>query len=246
MMNEIWKEAVGYEGYYEVSSYGRVKSLRRRVRCGENRHRTIKGKILKPVAGSGNYLYVTINAKPLACKTEAVHRLVAYAFLGDRPDDDYQVNHIDGNKENNRAENLEWVTPKQNSRHAAEMGLMPHGERCATSKLTDEEVVKIRVLVKSGATRSKLKKKHNVSRGTIDAIMQGRAWAHTLPDDYVPPSINISGENNPAAKLTESQIMAIRDEYSTGGVSQQELGEKYGVTQTHIGAIVRRDVWAHV
>jgi hypothetical protein len=245
-MIEIWKPVVGYESYYEVSSHGRVKSLSRRVVCGENRYRTVKEKILKNSPGKGNYLFISINAQPIGCKTEAVHRLVARAFLGDRPSDEYEVNHIDGNKANNRVDNLEWVTPEENRQHAVDMGLVPQGEACGNSKLTAEEVVKIRILVNSGTPRKHVAERYDVSKPTIDAIMQGRVWVHTLPDDYVPPVASIVGERNPSSKLTEAEVTAIRKEYDKGGISQRALSEKYGVTQTCVGEIVRRRAWSHV
>lgn len=120
-MDEIWKPVDGYEGLYEVSSLGRVKSLtrtrRQPAKNGSTSTHTYEGRILHPVRQNNGYLNVN-----LCGKVVGVHRLVAAAFI---PNDDNlpQVNHLDGNKANNVAENLEWCTAKQNTRHAISMGL---------------------------------------------------------------------------------------------------------------------------
>ena len=126
-MEEIWKPISGYEGKYEVSSFGRVRSVdHQRAVVPKDTVCTIKGRILKPAKTSSGYMGVTL------CKdgrriTESVHRLVAMAFVPGYFDGAH-VNHIDENKENNRADNLEWVTPTENNRH----GL--HPVRVAQSK----------------------------------------------------------------------------------------------------------------
>lgn len=111
--NEIWKDIVGYEGLYQVSNLGRVKSLPRA---------TTNGKILKVQVNRLNkYCYVALcrdNKKMF----KRVHILVANAFLGANPNK-LQVNHIDGNKENNNVYNLEYCTQSENMKHAYLTGL---------------------------------------------------------------------------------------------------------------------------
>lgn len=108
-MTEVWKEIDWSNGKLEVSDLGRVRSNMR------------DGRILKTQHDSKGYLRirVSINHKKMSMR---VHREVARAFL-DNPDQLPQVNHIDGDKENNRVENLEWISNKDNSRHAVEAGL---------------------------------------------------------------------------------------------------------------------------
>jgi len=102
-MEEIWKPVLGYEGHYEVSNLGRVKSLK---------HGKIK--ILKEL---NRHLYLSVNlSKNDIMRTENIHRLVAIHFVPN-PHNKTHVNHIDLDKHNNKAENLEWVTVRENTVH---------------------------------------------------------------------------------------------------------------------------------
>jgi hypothetical protein len=118
-MKEVWKDIVGYEGLYEVSSLGNVKSLpkTRRGRAGVKIR--VTGRILRPWK-KNKYDFVGL-AKD-GVKTEFyVHRLVASSFLGEKHG--LEVNHKDGDRNNNSIENLEWVTHAQNIKHAYDNGL---------------------------------------------------------------------------------------------------------------------------
>ena len=112
MIEEIWRPVVGYEGLYEISSYGRVRSLDMYVKIGYGNDRLHKGKVLNPAKDTGGYLKVHLycNGKQ---KTIDVHRLVAQAFLPN-PDNLPQVNHKDEDKTNNNVTNLEFCTAKYN------------------------------------------------------------------------------------------------------------------------------------
>ena len=107
---EIWKDIKGYEGYYQVSNLGNVRSLDRVGRTGKN----LKGRVLKQKTTKGyNMVGLYKDGKQ---KHKTVSRLVAKAFVNN-PDKKPEVNHIDENKQNNKADNLEWVTAKENSNH---------------------------------------------------------------------------------------------------------------------------------
>ena len=109
-MEEIWKPIEGYEGLYEVSSYGRIKSLER-YRSNNGGIQLIKERIMKPLDYNGykNVLLWKNGSK----KKEYVHRLVAKAFLSN-PDNLKEVNHKDENPSNNMVENLEWCSHRYN------------------------------------------------------------------------------------------------------------------------------------
>lgn len=117
MQNIEWKPIKNYEGLYEISNTGLVKSLH----WG-------KEKILKNVIRSNNYQYYFVGLlKDKNRKYFAVHRLVAQAFIKN-PNNYEQIDHIDGNKLNNNVDNLEWVTPKENTQRAWKIGLAKNTE----------------------------------------------------------------------------------------------------------------------
>ena len=114
---EIWKDVVGYEGLYQVSNLGRVRTFH----YGAPR---IRVQFLHP-----KYNYWALICKRNGVKkTIKVHRMVAQAFIPN-PDNKPQVNHLDCDRANNRLENLEWVTPAENVRHAGLMGRMARDQR---------------------------------------------------------------------------------------------------------------------
>lgn len=119
---ENWIDICGYEGKYQISDLGRVRSVPGTyLRAGIEVKR--KGKILKQQETGKGYLRVTFGEGGEK-KTYQVHRLVAKAFIP-KIEGKEQINHIDGDKRNNSANNLEWVTCKENMRHAKENGLRP-------------------------------------------------------------------------------------------------------------------------
>lgn len=110
-MKEIWKDIAGYEGKYQVSNLGRIRSLDRIV-YNQGRHYFQNGKILKAGSQKSGYLFVTLY-KAGKRKEYLVHRLVAQAFIPN-PNGLSQVNHKDEDVTNNKVENLEWCTAKYN------------------------------------------------------------------------------------------------------------------------------------
>jgi len=167
---EEWRPVVGYEGYYSVSSLGRV----RRDRAGKGAR---VGHILSATINSGNgYLRVglVVNGRQL---TLLVHRLVAEAFIGLRPSS-MTVNHIDGNKTNNLPANLEYLSLSDNTRHQWENGhATEHG---SSPKLTEDKVREIRALVASGLSRSVVGSRFGISRQSVNDIVWRKTWAGIL------------------------------------------------------------------
>jgi hypothetical protein len=162
-LNERWRPVVGWEGWYEVSDLGRVKRVH--VGRGGNTH---IGRILKGRVGVPGYPEVVLNRKPER-RTVLVHRLVADAFV-ERPDSGVllEVNHIDGDKTNACATNLEWVTKSKNHQHALRLGLRPVGERHPNAKLSTAAIADIRASyrLRSSAVGG-LARKYGVHPATI-------------------------------------------------------------------------------
>ena len=109
--NEVWRDVVGYEGYYKVSDKGNVFSVRRVSSIGGR----IGGRIMKPTPNTNGYLRVNL-CKDGKTKSKLVHRLVLEAFV-ENPNNLLEVNHLDENKANNELSNLEWCTREYNNNH---------------------------------------------------------------------------------------------------------------------------------
>lgn len=135
-MREIWKDIDGYNGLYQVSNYGRVKRLKRVVYNKLGHRQVLNEKLLKPYE-STKYLQVMLVIDGNK-KNERVHRLVAKAFI-DNPLGKDVINHIDFNTYNNRSDNLEWVTTKENVQHSAGAGRL--GRKKITTNYTDKHFV---------------------------------------------------------------------------------------------------------
>ena len=120
MEKEIWKPVVGYEGFYEVSNLGRVRSLDRKFKTRQGRIISVKGQPIKadPSKRSG---YVQVHLSNNGDRrTYQLHRVVAKSFV-ENPENKPEINHKDGIKTNNRADNLEWVTPSENQIHSRDV-----------------------------------------------------------------------------------------------------------------------------
>lgn len=160
--NEIWKDIPGWEGAYQVSNQGRVRNR--------------KGLVLKPRVQWTGYDCAVLWRSSVPSRYY-VHRLVCAAFIGPRPEN-YDVNHIDGVRLNNRVENLEYVTRSQNQLHRRVTGTAAIGEMNGQSKLTAENVIEIRKLRKAGVKRITLASRYRVSVYLITAITSRKIWTH--------------------------------------------------------------------
>lgn len=164
MTQEIFKPIPEYEGFYEISNLGRIKSI--------PRGRKGKEKILKPTK---SIYYMVDLSKQGVIKRYLVHRLVALTFL-DNADKKPQVNHIDGNKLNNALSNLEWVTRSENQIHSIKYGLRSaKGVKNSQCKLRENEVIDIFNL---NEPYKIIAKKYNISIVTVSDIKRGRSWTH--------------------------------------------------------------------
>ena len=161
-MQEIFKDIQGYEGLYQVSNLGNVKSFNYGF-----------AKILKPGKSTSGYLQVYL-CKNKIKKQSQIHRLVALSFI-ENPNEKSDVNHINGIKTDNRIENLEWVTRSENIMHAYNVGLIKIGENHNSAKLKEVQVISIKL---DNRSHSKIAHDYNVSRKLISKIKSGKIWKH--------------------------------------------------------------------
>lgn len=172
MNKEEWKSIKGYEGMYEISNFGRIKILTPRYKDKT---------IMKTTLDGFGYRHCTLSNPR---KTVKIHRLVAETFIPN-PLNKPQVNHIDGNKLNNRTDNLEWATAHENNLHANKTGLSG-GVRHNKSKFTKDQVLFIRNVYKAydpylGA--KPLSKVFGVNEVTIKKIAYGDSYKYIKRGD---------------------------------------------------------------
>ena len=166
---ENWKPVVGYEGLYEVSSHGRVKSMR-------SGHGRFAGRILKPHVHTSGYPDVKLFAEGRR-RHMLIHRLVLTAFVGPRPKG-MECRHLDGDPTNNHISNICWGTRSENIGDKFRHGTVARGERHGEAKLTDSKVREIRKLLCQGVVQTKIGRLFGVGRTAIMYIKSGKRWRH--------------------------------------------------------------------
>lgn len=175
-IKEVWLPIKGYEGFYEISSIGRVKSLARIDCMGQKRKERFK----KPSNDKDGYHSVSLS-KDRVNRTFREHQLVAINFI-ENPLNKPCVNHINGIKTDNRVENLEWCTNKENIEHAIATGLRDgKGVLNYGCVLTEKEVLEI---YGSEGTNKEVSKKYNVGELAVNRIRIGYTWAHLTGHVY--------------------------------------------------------------
>lgn len=180
-MCEVWKDIPGYEGFYQVSNIGRVKSLDRVVIDRNGRHMKYKGVLLTPQYNEFGYQKIMLMMSRKG-RTFKIHQLVAMTFIENKENHPC-VNHKDGNKENNSVDNLEWCTFGENNKHAYEIGLkIPYnrdGERNPKSKFSNSEVEYIRNSHKRNGGQfgtMYFARKYGVHKDTITNLIKGKTY----------------------------------------------------------------------
>lgn len=144
--NEVWVDVIGFEGYYQVSNLARVKSLARYVNSKGSSVRLIKEKILTTQHFDTGYCYVVLS-KDGTSYNVLLHRLVAEAFIPN-PENKPEVNHKDGDKDNNFDWNLEWATPSENIQHAYSLGLQVSSSKDHMIDMCEKAMPKVKKAVR--------------------------------------------------------------------------------------------------
>ena len=176
-MEEIWKTINGFNGFYQVSNLGTVRSIDRKIyNKGCRAWQNARGCVLKPNYDKGGYTYVGLHDNESGkTKSFKIHRLVAFAFI-EGFEDGLEVNHKNGIRDDNRVVNLEWITRSGNILDKYKRGYRPVGEKNNSAKLKNEYIPIITSLYDSGVSQNKLAKAFNVSQGTISHVIQRKHY----------------------------------------------------------------------
>jgi hypothetical protein len=169
---ERWLPIPEYEDIYSVSDLGRV-------RIEVKRHNIRRGAMLTQTPQRDGYLQVALSRGLPEYRRLVVGRLVLFAFEGLPPEEGMQANHKNGDISDNRLENLEWVTPKENIQHS--MRVLGHGragEKNPAAKLTEEDVRALRKRAAAGETYTSLGRAFDVTNVMARMIATGKAWTH--------------------------------------------------------------------
>ena len=224
---EVWKDVIGWEGIYQVSDMGRVKRID--TTSGTKIEKYLRDK--KP----RGYVLVTLKHRG-TIKNTSIHSLVADAFIGPRPAG-YEINHINGVKDDNRLSNLEYVTPKDNIAHARDILGYRYGyhsrpkkeitpiaiEPKPGRKLSPEAAAQIRALYKNRQfTQTEIGAMFGVSHAIVGRIVRGKAWLPSPREEVIAALDGIMA-------FADSGSIPIR-------VEQSELG-----TVIHIDGVYKGD-----
>lgn len=171
-----WKNIPNFDGVYQVSDSGAVRSVHREITDSLGRTYRVRGRYLSMNETVQGYPAVSLhNRKTKKTRNHRVHRLVAECFdlKGTGP----HINHIDGKKWNNSINNLEWCTPKENTLHAIKLGLLTTlGETHHRAKLSAQDVLDIRGLLSFGEKGKDIAKLYGVTPQIISDIKRMKTW----------------------------------------------------------------------
>lgn len=170
----MWKDIKGFEGYYQISEYGEVKSLSRYIQKYGKKHLT-KDKILKPYKAGRGYFAVSFRKNNKTYR-KYIHQLVGECYVNNINNLPI-LNHKDGNKENNYYRNLEWTTYSGNNQHAYDSNLKDRGEKFYNAILSENDVKEI---LNNGkyTTYQNIADKYGVSKATIRDVLIRKTWKH--------------------------------------------------------------------
>ena len=179
---EVWKDIKGYEGKYQVSSFGRVKGLQRKIwQPGKNIYRNKRETILKQSLCGPKRKYYKVNIYNAGQQyTLLVHQLVLETFVGECPEG-LECCHNNGISTDNRLENLRWDTRSNNYKDKVKHGTAPDlkGEKHPRNKYSKESIIKVKKMLKDGGlTHKEIAKRTNVSKTVVSNVSAGNIWQH--------------------------------------------------------------------
>lgn len=162
MSSEIWKDILGYEGFYKVSNKGEVYSLLSNKKLSQNKT-------------NGNGYIICTLCKNNTKKNKYIHRLVAFHFVENKSNYSI-VNHLDGDTKNNNADNLEWCDQRKNVRHYIENGIKSdYGVNSPNTSLSIRDVLEIKHYIKeSNMTQKEIASIFDISQTTVSNIKTGK------------------------------------------------------------------------
>lgn len=188
---EVWRPIPGYEGSYEVSSEGRIRTIDRTFITVSGAKQRKRSRLMELMPARGGYLRVCLYRDGVGQGAQ-VHRLVAAAFLSN-PEGKPHVNHVNFVKTDNRLVNLEWVTQSENQQHSARHGRFnPILNPKRALKYSAETIAEFRERVRNGERAGTIRREYGISSAHADRIAKGTTWRS--------PSEDFSGEPQDAVR----------------------------------------------
>lgn len=240
-MTEQWKDVPQYEGFYQVSDHGRVKSVRRTSVHKNGARKIVKGQLLRCSPGNHGYpccsLYKAGNRS-----VWLVHRLVMLTFVGPCPEG-LEVAHNDGDRTNPRLDNLRYDTRAGNSSDKKKHGTLVFGVDTHGAKLNPDAVRQI-IENKDELTQQELANRYGVKFQAISSVQLGKTWAHVNCSRKTHVKKTAKGERQGRAKLSEGEVRQILQIRGTDTI--KNIADRFGVSQALVSGIYAGRNWAHV
>lgn len=177
-------------------------------------------------------------------QTVSVHKLVLESFIGPCPEG-HQCRHLDGNPTNCRLDNLAWGTVQENHDDKKRHGTMARGTVIGNSKLTEDQVVEIRQLVREGVFLKEIARRFGISDTNAAQIVRRKTWGHLLDNKEIPIISKVTGIKHPNSKITPEIVREIR-RMNSQNESQQTIADKFTISQTTVWSILHNKTWSHV
>lgn len=232
---EEWRPCLGFEGYYEVSNLGRVRSVDHyttpKTDTIGRKHpkRLMKGKIISQRDHAFGYKVVTLS-KDNQVFTRTVHKLVAEAFLGVRENEEIVVRHLNSDPTDNRLENLQYGTQLENMQDAISADTMEFGERRYNAKFDNKTIKKIKEDLILGASPTDIFNKYGMKQSQVGKMLAGRAWRRVGPLVTRPP------KNIFLTKEQKKEVLRLREL----GKTYKEIAEVFGCSKNQIFTTVKK------